>query len=45
MQSHLATDLVLAALEMALRNRQPEAGLMHHSYAWRVMISHKAPVP
>ena len=31
MQDHLATDLVLAALEMAMRNRQPEAGLIHHS--------------
>jgi transposase InsO family protein len=31
MQGHLATDLVLAALEMALSNRQPETGLIHHS--------------
>jgi putative transposase len=30
MQGYLTTDLVLAALEMALRNRLPEAGLIHH---------------
>jgi putative transposase len=31
MQEHLRTELVLAALEMAVGNRQPEAGLIHHS--------------
>ena len=31
MQGHLRTELVLAALEMAVGNRQPEAGLIHHS--------------
>lgn len=31
MQSHLRTELVLAALEMAVGTRRPEAGLVHHS--------------
>ena len=31
MQDHLRTELVLAALEMAVGNRRPEAGLIHHS--------------
>ena len=31
MQHHLRTDLVLAALEMAVGKRRPEAGLIHHS--------------
>jgi len=31
MQDHLRTELVLAALEMAVGKRQPEAGLIHHS--------------
>jgi putative transposase len=31
MQNHLRTDLVLAALEMAVGRRRPEAGLIHHS--------------
>jgi len=31
MQDHLRTEVVLAALEMAVWNRRPEAGLMHHS--------------
>jgi putative transposase len=31
MQGHLRTELVLAAVEMAVGNRQPEAGLIHHS--------------
>jgi len=31
MQDHLRTDLVLVALEMAVWNRRPEAGLIHHS--------------
>jgi putative transposase len=31
MQDHLRTELVLAALEMAVSKRQPEAGLIHHS--------------
>jgi transposase InsO family protein len=31
MQEHLRTELVLAALEMAVWNRRPEAGLIHHS--------------
>jgi transposase InsO family protein len=31
MQDHLRTELVLAALEMAVRKRRPEAGLIHHS--------------
>jgi putative transposase len=31
MQDHLRTDLVLAALEMAVGKRRPEAGLIHHS--------------
>jgi putative transposase len=30
-RDHLRTDLVLAALEMAVWNRRPEAGLIHHS--------------
>jgi putative transposase len=31
MQEHLRTELVLAALEMAVGKRRPEAGLIHHS--------------
>ena len=31
MQHHLRTDLVLAALEMAVGKRRPAAGLIHHS--------------
>jgi putative transposase len=31
MQEHLRTELVLAALEMAVSKRRPEAGLIHHS--------------
>jgi putative transposase len=31
MASHLRTELVLDALEMALRNRRPAAGLVHHA--------------
>jgi putative transposase len=31
MQSHLRTELVLAALEMALWQRRPAEGLIHHS--------------
>ena len=31
MQDHLRTELVLAALEMAVSKRRPEAGLIHHS--------------
>ncbi len=31
MASHLRTELVLAALEMALRTRRPARGLIHHS--------------
>jgi putative transposase len=31
MQEHQRTELVLAALEMAVGNRRPEAGLIHHS--------------
>jgi putative transposase len=31
MQDHLRTELVLAALEMAVGKRRPEAGLIHHS--------------
>ena len=31
MRDTLHTDLVLSALEMARRNRQPKAGLLHHS--------------
>ena len=31
MQDHLRTELVLAALEMAVRKRRPEGGLIHHS--------------
>ena len=31
MQEHLRTELVLAALEMAIWKRQPGAGLIHHS--------------
>jgi len=31
MADHLRTDLVLDALEMALRSRRPAAGLIHHS--------------
>jgi putative transposase len=31
MQDHPRTELVLAALEMAVGNRRPEAGLIHHS--------------
>ena len=29
--THLRTELVLEALEMAVRSRRPEAGLVHHS--------------
>ena len=31
MQDHLRTELVLAALEMAVSKRRPEPGLIHHS--------------
>jgi transposase InsO family protein len=31
MQDHLRTELVLAALEMAVRKRRPEGELIHHS--------------
>lgn len=31
MQDHPRTEVVLAALEMAVWNRQPEAGVIHHS--------------
>jgi putative transposase len=31
MAAHLRTELVLAALEMALQHRRPPAGLIHHS--------------
>ena len=31
MADHLRTELVLAALEMALRHRRPEPGVIHHS--------------
>ena len=31
MASHLRTELVLGALEMALRNRRPSPGLIHHA--------------
>jgi putative transposase len=31
MQAHLRTELVLAALGMAVWNRHPRAGLVHHS--------------
>lgn len=31
MRPHLRTELVAAALEMAVRSRQPGAGLVHHS--------------
>lgn len=31
MQGHLRTELVIAALEMAIWNRRPSAGLIHHS--------------
>jgi putative transposase len=31
MQDHLRTELVLAALEMAIWNRHPGGGLIHHS--------------
>jgi putative transposase len=31
MQDHRRTELVLAALEMAVSKRRPEAGLIHHS--------------
>jgi putative transposase len=31
MQAHLRTELVLAAMEMAVGNRRPAAGLIHHS--------------
>jgi len=31
MQNHLRTDLVMAALEMALQQRRPKAGVIHHS--------------
>jgi len=31
MQEHLRTELVIAALEMAVRNRRPADGLIHHS--------------
>ncbi len=31
MAEHLRTELVLAALEMALQRRRPRAGLVHHS--------------
>jgi len=31
MSSRITTDLTLAALKMALRQRRPEAGLIHHS--------------
>ena len=31
MERHMMTELALSALQMALRNRQPQPGLMHHS--------------
>ena len=31
MQAHLRTELIVAALEMAVWNRRPAAGLIHHS--------------
>src|SRR5262245_31546134 len=31
MADHLRTELVLAALEMAIQTRRPSAGLIHHS--------------
>jgi putative transposase len=31
MSNNLRTELVVAALEMALRRRQPAAGLIHHT--------------
>src|SRR5262245_9107654 len=31
MRDHLRTELVLAALEMAVWNRRPKAGVIHHS--------------
>jgi putative transposase len=31
MAEHLRTDLVLDALDMAIAQRQPGAGLVHHS--------------
>ena len=31
MRAHLRTELILAALEMAVWNRRPAAGLIHHS--------------
>lgn len=31
MENHLRTELILAALEMALAQRRPQAGLIHHS--------------
>jgi len=31
MADHLRTELVLSALEMAIRARRPAAGLVHHS--------------
>jgi putative transposase len=31
MVSHLRSELVAAALEMAIRRRKPSAGLIHHS--------------
>ena len=31
MQPTLAKELVIAALQMALRMRQPASGLLHHS--------------
>lgn len=31
MRERMTTDLVMHALQMALRNRQPSAGLLHHS--------------
>jgi putative transposase len=31
MESHLRTELVVSALEMALWRRQPASGLIHHS--------------
>jgi putative transposase len=31
MADHLRTELVLAALDMALWNRRPDAGVVHHS--------------
>lgn len=31
LERHMMTELALSALQMALRNRQPQPGLMHHS--------------